>query len=312
MTNYRDNIGIGSKYTFGTEIEFTGVNIDNLFKIFRKKSLPVRYSLNHKWGLPKYDVWYLDEDSTVTKKVEKTTIGGELSSRIFTDQPEVWAEIKNICTTLKEMGAYADSTCSNHIRVCLSSLKNKPLFFEILSKLIAILEDDIYLFFMGDTYLVRDTKSDYARDLKPYLLSYINTVNFQDEKEYFFDLRRSRSGCLLFTNRDAINLNEYYERSLMEIRYPNGTVNEKTIQNNINFLLKLIDAIDRGLFDPKELSAKVEEEENSSWFIDHLVGKNNSSGFEKLVNAISTSSEDVNDFMTQYERVLSKKKTVNK
>lgn len=46
--------------------------------------------------------------------------------------------------------------------------------------------------------------------------------------------------------------------------------------------------------------------------MDYFTGKNNYEGFEKLVNTISTSSEDVNDFMTQYEHVLAKKKTVNK
>lgn len=112
---------------------------------------------------------------------------------------------------------------------------------------------------MGDDYLIRDTQRDYAHSLRPYLLNYINHVDFQDETGYLFDLRNSRRGILLFTNRDAINLNDFYTRNLMEIRYPNGSLNAKTIQNNINFILKLIDAIDRGLFNPQELYNIVEK-----------------------------------------------------
>ncbi len=312
MGNYRYDLGIGDKYKFGTEIEFTGVNLERLIGIFKQKSLPIKYVMNHKSYDPKYNIWYLDEDCTVTKHILNLPIGGELSSRILTDTKETWLELKSICETLKSSNASVDATCSNHVRVCLSSIANKQVFFEVFSKLIAILEDEIALFFMGDTYLLRDTKSDYARDLKLHLLRYINEVNFQDEKEYFFDMRNARSGSLLFTNRDAINLNDFYHKGLIEIRYPNGTINEKTIQNNINFILKLIYAIERNLFDREALTSQVSKVERSDWFLDKLSGNYNNEGFEQLVRTISTSSEDVDDFMTQYERVLSMKKTVNK
>lgn len=312
MANYRNSIGTCDKYTFGTELEFAGVTLDRLAGIFKKASLPVSYELNHKWGKPTYDVWYLDTDSTVTKYVMGCAIGGELSSRIFTDQASTWEEIRSVCETLTGASATINPTCSNHIRVCLSSIKNKPQFFEVFSKLFAILENELSLFFMGEDYLVRDTQKDYSRPLKGHLLEYINTVNFQDPKEYFFEMRNARSGYLLFTNRDAINLNDFYEKQLMEIRYPNGTLNPQTIQNNINFILKLIDAIDRGLFNPEELTAQIDELRKRDWYMDLLYDRNYPKNFERLVHTISTSSEDINDFMTQYEHVLSLKKTVNK
>lgn len=307
MTAYRYDIGLNDKYTFGTEIEFTGVNLERLISILKNKNLPIRYELNHKWGLPKYDIWYLDEDCTVTKDVLGCAIGGELSSRIFTDTFTTWQEIKKVCETLNEANATVSPVCSNHIRVCLSSIKNKPQFFEIFTKLIAIMEEEINLFFMGDDYLIRETKANYARNLRCHLLDFINTVDFQNPEDYFFEMRKARSGLLLFTNRDAINLNDFYDKQLMEIRYPNGTLNPKTIQNNINFILKLIDAIDRGIFASKEVSSIVEKIAQSDWVVDHLNHRNNPGSFEGLTRMISTSEEDVNDFMTQYEQVLSKK-----
>lgn len=45
---------------------------------------------------------------------------------------------------------------------------------------------------------------------------------------------------------------------MLEIRYPNGTLNEKNIQNNINFSLKLVNAIANNKFDNEELTKLVQ------------------------------------------------------
>lgn len=305
MGKYRYDIGLGDKYLFGTELEFTGVYLDNLSKLFRESESPVRYALHHKSsGFIKYDEWYLDIDSTVTKREDGRFFGGELSSRILVDKTRAWMELKEICYLLKKSGAYADYNCSNHIRVNLSCIKNEAYFFEVLAKLIALYEADIKLFYMGDDYLRRRTSFDYARELADNLLQYINDVNFKDE-DFLYRFRNYR-GINYFTRKDAINLQDYESKKLMEVRYANGSVNEKTIQNNINFTLKLVDAIRRELFDPKELSRKIQEESASlsmRGFFDEYKAKD----FEQLIKVISTSTEDNDDFMSQYEHVLSRK-----
>lgn len=97
----------------------------------------------------------------------------------------------------------------------------------------------------------------------------------------------------------------------MEVRYANGSLNQKTIQNNINFTLKLVDAIRRELFGPIELSRKVRELKDSDGYLKYLYEETSQKEFEELANIISTSSEDLDDFMSQYENVLSKKPKVN-
>jgi len=306
MTKYRYSIGLDDKYLFGTELEFTNVYLDDISKLFRESPLPVRYALHHKsTGFTKYDEWYLDMDSTVTKRKEGRFFGGELSSRILTDKKEIWIELKDICYLLRKAGATINDTCSNHIRVNLSCIKNEPYFFEVLSKIIALYEIEIKSFYMGDDYLTRSTSFDYARLLSGYLIEYINNVNFYDP-DCLYQFRHYR-GVGYFTRRDAINLQDYDQKKLMEVRYANGSLNEKIIQNNINFTLKLVDAIQRELFDTIELSREVNRLKESDWYFRDLFEETSYNNFERLVKNISTSSEDVDDFMSQYENVLSKR-----
>lgn len=304
MGKYRYDLSLGTKYLFGSELEFTGVYISELSKIFRSTHLPVRFALNHKSrGYTKYDEWYLDIDSTVTKNENHEYLGGELSSRILTDKKNIWIEIKDICDILKSVNASSNENCSNHVRVNLSSISDERYFFEVLSKLIVLYESDIRLYYMGDDYLVRRTSFEQARTLGYHLLSYINDVDFSDP-DYFYRFRNN--GITLFSRRDAINLQEYESKKLVEIRYPNGTIKEKTIQNNINFSLKLVDAIERKVFDPKELTQKIEDKKDEL-SMQLLFDEISHDNFESLVKSIATSSEDIDDFMSQYEHVLSRK-----
>ncbi len=304
MGNYRYDIGLGNKYLFGTELEFTNVYLDNLSKLFRDLSLPVRYAINHKSrGFTKFDEWYLDVDSTVSFRKDGRHFGGELSSRILTDKKKIWIELKDICDVLKYAGVDVNEKCSNHVRVNLASISDERYFFEVLSKLIALFENEIKLFYMGDNYLVRRSSFDYARPISDQLLKFINSVDFS-APDFYSKFRNN--GIMLFTRNDGINLQTYEYNGLMEIKYANGTIKEKTIQNNINFSLKLVDAIERKMFDPQELSRRIEIG-GDELYTRSLFDETRFADFEYLARTISTSEEDVDDFMCQYEHVLSKK-----
>lgn len=305
---YRETIGLNDKYKFGTELEFNDVYLLDVEKEFHAKTtLPVEYLLHHKsiHNLL-FDKWYIDEDSTVTQGEKNTAFGGEISSKILTDTKEEWLELKKICEILKNLGATIGNNCSNHIHIDLSKIKNENYFFEVLSKLIALYEIDIKFFYMGDDYFVRPSSHEYAKDLAFHLLNYINEIDFQSQ--YALYQFRKWKGITRFTIHDAINLQNYNDKKRIEIRYPNGTLNPKTIQNNINFSLKLIDAINREAFDPVELTRKIEDYKKI-YFNRWMENTANHEDFTYLAKTISTSEEDINDFMTQYEHVLSKKFT---
>lgn len=309
MNTYRYSIGLGDKYRFGTEIEFSNARLKRLEEDFSKEKLPVKYIFGHKILHPDYSIWYLDDDITVSEYIEGEFYGGELSSRILSDQKEYWIELRDICNILRNNDAIINETCSNHITVDLSNLKNENKFFEIFVKLIALYESEIEMFYMGDKYIKRTTKSNYARSLSFPLQRKINSIHFE-QPDFLYQLKYNGIQC--FKQRDAINLDFYVNSAYktgktIEIRYPNGTINEKTIQNNINFSLKLIDAIVREAFDREKLSNEISQVIEKGVFYGSIK-EPNMCDFENIVKVIATSYEDYNDFMNQYEQVIKTKK----
>lgn len=294
MTTYRYDIGL-SKYLYGTELEFTQAPLEDLIEVFKKTEIPIRLERNHKDSDTIYDINYLDEDSTVSIPKNGKMYGGEVSSRLYKNAKEDWLEIEMICKVLKENGAQINSFCSNHVSINISPVKNINIFVETLIKILYLAEQDINMFYMGDCYFERKTKESYARLIRPYLMEKIKTVDFETEQNVFASL--FHKGYSVFERRDAINFRDYYYNR-MEFRYANGTLNAKTIQNNINFSLKLVDAIVEGKFDLEKLTNEVFR--CSSNNMDYK-------RFQQLVDIISTSSNDQNDFMSQYEKVLSTK-----
>lgn len=306
MTKFRYDIGLSEKYPFGTELEFVGVYLSEVSKILEENNFPARFLLNHKNnGLLSFDEWYIDTDSTVTIEKNNDYFGGELSSRILTDTKVCWQELEDLCAYLKELKAYVDGTCSNHVWINLTSLENEKYFFEVFSKIIAIFETDIRLFYMGDKYLIRKTSFENARLISGHLLEYINQIDFNDP-DYFYNFRFGGS-VGVFSRGDGINLQEYLKRKMIEIRYANGSINPVTIQNNINFSLKLIDAIIRGLFDIERLTRIIETEKDTI-YSNFLFNTPDYKKFEWLAKTIATSAYDEDAFMTQYERVLKNNK----
>lgn len=298
MERYRYDIK--TNRNFGTELEFARANLDKLKKAFANTTLPVKDIYSHKnLDNLKYDIWYLDEDSTVTDKTTKT--GGELSSRILTNTKSDWCELKEICELLINNMATIDENCSTHINIDIRDLINNAKFWEIFLKIIALMEEEIKLFYMGDKYFIRKTKAEYARNIGFYLIQYINKINFKDP-DFNYKMRQSHLFArTLFTKKDGIHL----AKDRMEIRYPNGSLNPYTIQNYINFSLKLVDSILKNKWDLEELNFKINHELEEMNFL--LPESGNYKLFERLVEKISVDKEDEECFTKQFEKVLSTK-----
>lgn len=309
MNEYRKNIGLNDKYKFGIEIEFSDVSLAKIYQSLRLENLPIKFRLNHKCCKTDFNnYWYLDTDSTVTKyekdKNGKVYIGGELSSKILSDNDVSWTEIKRICSLLKENNASINKNCSCHINIDATQFVNNRTFYEVFSKLLALYEDDIILFYMGDKYLKRDTQNDFARPIKYSLLDKVNKIDFDNNDIFFNELLYKKYATFMLC--DGINMQEIKSKKRLEVRYPNGTLDEKTIQNNINFTLKLIDAILNEKFDKKLLTDLVDKEIKDRWHFTNTSDYNYES-FYKLIKTISTSYQDTIDMMNQYEKVLKTK-----
>ena len=306
---YRTDLGIDKDQSFGVEIEFTNAKLSEIQKQSEIDHLPIQYMYHHYHSkhLP-YDVWYLDEDVTVSQEQFgklgiKRFIGGELSSKIMHDIPCDWLELQQICHMLQSLHAKISSNCSNHITVDTSKVRNQKVMYETLAQILAIYEPEIYSFYMGDGYLERATMDNYAKLIRPRLLTEQKSQNFLetlDRNEH------PRYLPFVFTNLDAINIRGKKHPNQVEFRYPNGTLSEKTIQNNINFTVKLLDAINHGRFKRYRLNhqvSKVLSKYATAYEEDLYDQSPRDNYFDQLVDIIATSDADQQDFHRQYQKV---------
>lgn len=301
---YRSTIGINKNQKFGVEIEFGNANIVTVYDKLFQKMIPVTYQLHHKMTRPIYDTWYVDTDTTVSIIDNGKIRGGELSSRILSDNKCTWKEIKEICSILQESNAIPDYNTSTHVTVDTSSFYLEKDFIETLAKIIAVYEVELDIFYMGDKYLKRNTKERFAADLSLRLLDIIDSTDFKRD-DILYQLARKK--C--FTVRDGVSFHKLKKKGLIEFRYPNGTINEKTIQNYINFTLKLLTAIQNNKFDLEELTYQISELKSNYLNLYRTLGYiGNTSKFMDLVTNISTSSLDEEDFLNQYQKVITNKK----
>ncbi len=305
---YQKSVGIGKEYSFGVELEFSNAPLKRVEHALRESAIPYVYQLQHKSCHPTYEEWILDVDATVTKLIEHEFIGGELSSRVLFDQEEDWLELQRVCQLLKRERATCTSRTSTHITVDIARFRKSHYFFEALCKIICAYENDMNIFFMGDKFLLRKTKGDYAASMDYRLRRTLPFIEF-DSWDFLNQILHN-SNC--FGLRDGISFYKL-SKGLMEIRYPNGTLREETIQNNVNFVLKLLKAIEEEKFDIGYLDSLIEQDEKDLLFIYRIFHCiENPRRFQELVEMIGE-GEDQSSFMGQYQKVLSsrnEKKTI--
>lgn len=302
MRQYRTDINIDKEERFGIEIEFAKAELHQLAEKLKDTRLPIEYQKYHKRKDINYDRWYLDLDSTVTEEIEENLFGGEVSSRILRNLDADWLELEKVCQFLIENKAQINKKCALQVSIDIKSLLTNSKFWEIFLKIIATKEDELKLFYKGENNYCRKTSYKYARSLKYHLLEYINEVDFQNE-DFFYEMRSDKkTGILLFTAFDGINLQYVEKTGRMEIKYPNGTLNPKVIQNDINFSFKLIESILMGKWDLERLNYQIAKEK-MTWNFDEIT----TGEIESLVETITRTEEDRLDFLEQYEKVMIKK-----
>lgn len=230
ITNYKDTLNLPSNLTFGIEIEEAGINTMTLQKI-----------LNGKWKI------------SPELSIKKVT-GGEASSPIFIDSPKTWQEIFDVCNILKENKAYITEEIAGHIHFGNKNLiDNDPIKLLNIMKMWSAYENVIYRFSKGEFSTLRDVAYDYAspiaRDVKKIsLMPFIEKQNIRNMMGLFFTRR--------FRGLNIYNMYSYYKltngikfnneikaseiKDTIEVRCPNGTLDPKLWQNNINFFSKLL------------------------------------------------------------------------
>lgn len=234
LLEYRDKLNFNRSTTFGMEIEFENAKFN---EIQRK--------------IENIDDWQIIDDISVTKRIGITKYGGEVTSPICDDTKDTWNELKEICNILKRNNAFCTNRTGGHVHVGIQEFKNNYESYRNFLILYAVYEPIIYRFLAGENSKIRSNASRYA---KPFaykiLVEKNNIINFDclDDVRNFIYRNYDRKGYgLNFANINLTNIHK--EKNTIEFRSPNGTVEEVIWQNNVNFIIKLINYCSSNNFD---------------------------------------------------------------
>ncbi len=229
---FRYKLGLDKNITFGTEIEFENA---------RKES--VRYALSQKRNLEK---WKLVNEVSVESESEYGPCGGELVSPILNDNKKNWHQLRAACHLIRQNLGLNLGKSAAHIHIGANILNHDITYVTNLVKLWTVYEHVIYRFSYGEDEYERKTIKQYGSPLAPYFneaLLYLKKDNplkyFSNFYDFFASFHNPSviKASLCFYNSDV---NPKKEKNTIEVRCPNGTLNEKIWQNNINFFTKLM------------------------------------------------------------------------
>ena len=135
----RTQLGLDSKITFGTEIEFENAIYNDV-----KKQLDQNF--NNTWQL-KYDETV---SSSRTINNENISCGGEIVSPILKDKEETWQELQWVCQILQRLQARTKNMSGGHIHFGANYLDTSEKYWLNFIQLWIIYERIIYRFVFGD------------------------------------------------------------------------------------------------------------------------------------------------------------------
>src|SRR5574344_384291 len=138
---YRNNLNFNCNVTFGIEIEFQFLDLGLIKEIINLKHI-------HNWNVKK--------DGTITKEINKTLYGGEISSPILIDSSDTYDNIKKVCNLIELNGGIAGDLTGAHIHVGHQILNFNIDYWKNLVLLWIAFEKVIMRFAYGKTSIPRN------------------------------------------------------------------------------------------------------------------------------------------------------------
>ena len=240
---YRDKLNLPKKVFFGTEIEYEDLNLDLVTKFISQ-------------NCPRWDSKF---DATVRS-------GGEVASKILSDNIICWDELQTTCQFLQSKNAYTKGNAGGHIHISPSILGvNKENWLQFIKTYI-VYESVLFRFGYGEEIVGREKLNEYARPIADSLFKSLKELeSSKDVIDILFALPTSNKyQAINFKNIDYYSVNEFKKNNTIEYRFPNGTVQEIIWQNNINALTKLMLAPSKKLIDIEYIDYKLKNERISS------------------------------------------------
>ena len=214
VIEYRNSLGLNNSVTFGTEIEYEGVNKEIVDKI-------------------------IDENFTSFKSMTEPNIhvGGEVVSIPLRDNINNWTDLKDILKLLElSDGIIKDNKTSSHVHVGANILRNYDNLIKFIL-LYGVYEGIIYRFGYMNRLNPRESMISCA---PPFSIDLAN--NYPD----IINNKSVKNIKLMFDRFHGVNFNNlsslknYGYRNTIEFRMANGTLDPVLWQNIINLYTKML------------------------------------------------------------------------
>ncbi|MBE6154211.1 MAG: hypothetical protein E7163_01370 [Firmicutes bacterium] len=223
---YKYNLGLPENVSFGVEVEFQNVLLDNVQNEIRKDSC--------------FKYWYSHKDASVSIETEKGILGGEVSTDILHDIQDDWINLHNLFDILNLMDAKATNKTAFHIHVGAHIFKDDLKYAIRFIKLWCIFENIIYRFGYGKTALKRPHIDIFAPPIaRLYRNNYLHNDRYFENMDSTYELDYGKKRAVNFKNYHYLYTEEEVNNTI-EIRTPNGTLDPIIAQNNVNFFIKLM------------------------------------------------------------------------
>ena len=249
--DYRETLNIPESMNFGAEIEFMVPQRNDIERVFRRVMLS--QDKNKKY-------YKLTADRRVVKyNTGMKTL--ELKTPILNNKKEDFDSLKNMMTGIYNDGILPSNQKGIHVHADMSLLENNPEYLETLLKIFCIYEHIIFRFSFGEEDRSNINIASYSREISNRLYNYLRKTgkinNFYKCLSELRELFNCKSYAINFHQKD-LNC----KSDTIEIRPFNSSFNPIIIQNDINFVLSMINNIISNNVDLELLDYRFSEHDN--------------------------------------------------
>lgn len=275
---YRKSLNLKEKLTFGFEIEFDDIDYVAFYYKIKK---------------------YIDQEWQY-KLDSSLPFGAEVCSPILEDNCESWKKLQEVCKIISSSATITEE-CSSHIHIGANSLGNKVDSWFNFIKLWATYENIIYRFLAGEFLNPRWCISVYAAPVKNLYYETYNGLKNRENIKAWDIINKISKGVNYNVNtcriRD-IDIN-YYDNTF-EFRGANGSFNPVILQNNVNFILNLLNSVKKDDFNQEIVDIRMRinryslqntEDDYSNIYLDQAL---------ELADLIFDNNLDKLNFLKQY------------
>lgn len=219
---FRPLLNIPNHITFGHEIEYRNCNRHEV----------TNFITNY------HPSWQSKIEQAISNFDPNPFLGGEVSSPILTNRIITYQELSSICTFLNRIKNATAINTGAHLHIGASIYPEESKYLIRLIKLWTAYEDIIYRFSYGEYIYARPSLLTYSPPVGSAYKEIFNSEAINNNSpiyyiRYLLDLGKENG-------LNLTNLADEKKINTIEIRCPNGTLNEAIIENNLNFFVHLL------------------------------------------------------------------------